>query len=478
MTVLPTGIAGVPPGCDRALDVFHRAAAHIPAYRTFLADNGIDPGVIRTPEDFAILPPVTKAGYLRRFPRRTLLWDSEVQNAETWSTSSGSSGVPYYWPRAGKSLGHAVDLYDRIFRAGFGSHRRSTLLVVGFAMGMWIGGTYSYQAVSGLRARGHKLSVITPGIDRDSVRACIAELGPDYEQVVLAGYPPFVQDVLDGAEPAVLEQDLKILLAGECITEQWREHILDRIGAPGDPGRIRAIYGTADAGVMGHETATTIAVRRLAAADRRLATALFGTDEVLPTLVEYDPRLRYTEVDEQGRFLFTIDNTLPLIRYRINDVGAILAAGSIGAALRECGYRLPVETSTPDCGFLVLRGRTDVTASFYAVKLYPDSVRTALAEPGVREHVTGKFVLSRRTGAKFGQILALAVEMRESAVPAAGFAEVVRDRVVRALIRTNGEYRRLHAGLGAAAEPVVSLEPFGGNVFRYDIKHAYVRNER
>ncbi|WP_067899235.1 phenylacetate--CoA ligase family protein [Nocardia vaccinii] len=478
MNVTPTGITGFPPGCDRALDVFHRAAAHVPAYRTFLADNGIDPASIRTPEDFVMLPPVTKAAYLHRFSRRTLLWDNEIEQAEIWSTSSGSSGVPYYWPRAGVSLAHAVDLYDRIFRSGFGSHRRSTLLVVAFAMGVWIGGTYTCRTVSGLRERGHKLSVITPGIDRDTVRACIAELGPEYEQVVLAGYPPFVQDVLDGADSAVLQQDLKILLAGESITEQWREHILDRIGAPGDPGRIRSIYGTADAGVMGHETATTITVRRLAAADRRLATALFGTDEVLPTLVEYDPSMRYTEIDEQGRFLFTVDNTLPLIRYRINDVGRILTAGCVDAALREFGYRTPVETSTPECGFLVLRGRTDVAASFYAVKLYPDSVRIALAEPGVREYVTGKFVLSRRTGREFEQILALAVELRESALPAAGFAEIVRDRVVRALIRTNGEYRRLHAELDVAAEPVVALEPFGGNAFRYDIKHTYVRNER
>ncbi|MQY20141.1 phenylacetate--CoA ligase family protein [Nocardia macrotermitis] len=478
MTVLPTDITGAPPGCDRALELFHRAAAQLPAYRTFLADNGIDPESIRTPEDFATLPAVTKQDYLRRYPRRDLVWDSRIEGSETWSTSSGSSGTPYYWPRAEVSLGDAVELYDRIFRSGFGSHDRTTLLVNAFAMGTWIGGTYTYRTVSGLRERGHRLSVITPGIDRDAVRACITDLAPDYDQVVLAGYPPFVQDILDGADPAVLHQDLKILLAGESVTEQWREYILDLIGASGDPGRIRLIYGTADAGVMGHETATSVAVRRLAAADSRLATALFGTAEVLPTLVEYDPLLRYTEVDDEDRFLFTVDNTLPLLRYRINDVGRILTAREIGDTLRECGYRAPVETSTPDCGFLALRGRTDVAASFYALNIYPDSVRAALAEPGVREYVTGKFVLSTRTGPKLRPILGLAVELRESVVPAIGFADMVRDRVVRSLIRTNGEYRRLHAELGAAAEPIVAVDPFGGNAFRYNIKQRYVRNDR
>lgn len=474
MTVPLSEIIGEQPGFGRALDTFRRAARDVPAYREFLADNGIDAESIRTSEHFTTVAPVTKTNYLRRYPRPALLWRGDVTGADAWSTSSGSSGKPTYWPRGRVAVEESVELYDRMFRHSFDSHQRSTLLVDGFAMGNWIGGTYTYRAGVELPRRGHRLSVIAPGIDAEAILADIAALGPDYDQVVLAGYPPFVQDVLDRADAAVLRQDLKILLAGESITEQWRDHMLDRIGAPGEPERICLIYGTADAGVMGHETATTIAIRRAAHADPRVAEALFGTDAVLPTFVEYDPHLRYAEVDGEGRFLFTIDSSLPLIRYRINDQGSIQTPWQVAEVLRRYGHRIPIRTSTLGAGFLALHGRSDVAASFYAVKLYPAHVLEALQEPGIHEVVTGKFVLATRTDEHFAQHLDLHVELRETAAPPAAFGPLLARRVVAALCRTNSEYRKLHAVLGTAAEPNISLEPHGSSRFRYDTKHRYL----
>ena len=56
-------------------------------------------------------------------------------------------------------------------------------------------------------------------------------------------------------------------MAGENISEPWRDYILKRIGKEGRAEETCLIYGTADAGIMGHETPTTIAVRRLACGD-------------------------------------------------------------------------------------------------------------------------------------------------------------------------------------------------------------------
>uniref|UniRef100_UPI0024541076 hypothetical protein n=1 Tax=Nocardia abscessus TaxID=120957 RepID=UPI0024541076 len=47
----------------------------------------------------------------------------------------------------------------------------------------------------------------------ETILANIAELGTRYDQVVIAGYPPFVKDVLDHAPEEVLRQDLRVLLA-------------------------------------------------------------------------------------------------------------------------------------------------------------------------------------------------------------------------------------------------------------------------
>ncbi|WP_063038444.1 phenylacetate--CoA ligase family protein [Nocardia pseudovaccinii] len=468
---LPTVKPDPAPGFQRALGVFHRAARQVPAYADFLAAHGVYPADIHTLADFANVPAMTKENYLHRYPLDALVWRGDITRAGTWSTSSGSTGHPTYWPRDIASLDESTELYARIFQQCFGSQRRSTLLVIGFAMGNWIGGTYTYTGALMLRRRGHRLSVIAPGIDAETILDNIATLGPRYDQVVLAGYPPFIKDVLDRASEAVLSQDLRILLAGEAISENWRDWVLRRIGKSGDPTATCLMYGTADAGIMGHETATTIAVRRLAARQRVVGTALFGADEIQPTLVEYDADYRFAELDAEQRFLFTVDTAIPLVRYRINDRGALFSAPELADLVGD--NNIPITASTASCGFLALHRRTDIAASFYALKIYPDSVRMALEHPDIAPTVTGKFVLATSTGRQFEQTLTLRVELRAGTHPIEGFAVRLRRAVVDALEHTNTEYRRLHRTLGAAAEPEISLRPFASAGFEADIKHRW-----
>ncbi|WP_433684030.1 phenylacetate--CoA ligase family protein [Nocardia sp. CA-119907] len=468
---LPTVRPDPTPGFHRALGVFHRAARQVPAYADFLAAHGVRPADIHTLADFATVPAMTKDNYLHRYPLDALVWRGDITRAGTWSTSSGSTGRPTYWPRDIAALDESAELYARIFQQCFRSDRRSTLLVIGFAMGNWIGGTYTYTGALMLRRRGHRLSVIAPGIDAEAILDNIAALGPRYDQVVLAGYPPFVKDVLDRAPDEVLRQDLRILLAGEAISEHWRDWVLRRIGKSGDPTATCLIYGTADAGIMGHETATTIAVRRLAQRQRAVGAALFGPDEIQPTLVEYDTDYRFAEVDAEQRFLFTADTAVPLVRYRINDQGRLYSATELADLVGD--NDIPIATSTDSCRFLALHRRTDVSASFYALKIYPDSIRTALEHPDIAPTVTGKFVLATRIGRQFEQTLTLRVELRAGAQPIEDFQVRLRRAVVDALERTNSEYRRLHRTLGADAEPEVSLHPFASAGFEADIKHRW-----
>ena len=358
---------------------------------------------------------MTKANYLHYYPLNMLARRGDMTEAGTWSTSSGSSGKPTYWPRGSLSLEQSIDLYDKIFRQSFQSHERSTLAVIGFAMGNWIGGTYTYTGIQHLRALGHRLSVIAPGIDVATILWNVADLGPYYEQVVLVGYPPFLKDVLDQAPFSVVDMDLKILMAGENISEGWRDYILKRIGKEGRAEQTCLIYGTADAGIMGHETPTTIAARRLARNDPRLNVALFGDHEVQPTFVEYQPDFRFTETDPDGYLLFTIDNTFPLIRYRINDRGRVITASELARLLGRCGHEFTVRTSTEDAGFIALGRRTDIAATFYSLKIFPESVRAAFEDTAVSGTVSGKFYLITQEDEAYGQTLRLHVELRADA---------------------------------------------------------------
>ena len=462
-----------PPGFERARDAFRRAALEVPAYADFLRRNKVAAERIRTAQDFARVPPVTKANYLHHYPLNMLARRGDIAAAGTWSTSSGSSGKPTYWPRGSLSLEQSIDLYDKIFRQSFQSRERSTLAVIGFAMGNWIGGTYTYTGIQHLPALGHRLSVIAPGIDVATILANIADLGPYYEQVVLVGYPPFVKDVLDQAPSWLVDMDLKILMAGENISEGWRDYILKRIGKEHRAEHTCLIYGTADAGIMGHETPTTIAARRLARNDPRLNVALFGDHEVQPTFVEYQPDFRFTETDPDGYLLFTIDNTFPLIRYRINDRGSVITAAELAGLLGRCGHELTVRTSTGDAGFIALGQRTDIAATFYSLKIFPESIRAAFEDPAVSGTVSGKFHLITLQDEAYGQTLRLHVELRADATADEARTPRLTELVVASLLRTNSEYRQLRQALGRHADPVITLHPFGTGGFAHGIKHRW-----
>jgi phenylacetate-CoA ligase len=84
-----------------------------------------------------------------------------------------------------------------------------------------------------------------------------------------------------------------------------------------------ALYGTADAGVLGTETPLSITIRRFLAGNPSAAQALTGQLR-LPTLVQYDPADRFFESLDDGTLVFSADGGIPLVRYHIADEGGVI----------------------------------------------------------------------------------------------------------------------------------------------------------
>lgn len=464
------------PGLDRAMAIARRALQGVPAYRVHSLAHGCADPAVDSPEGFAALPVTTKAGYLKRHELAQLMWDNDIAYANTWSSTSGSTGTPTFFPRDKVAIDDATHYYGRIFDESFAiGSDHSALFVVCFAMGTWIGGTYSHQAGHGLHGRGYRVSVSTPGIDVAAAAMSITELGPHYDKVVIAGYPPLVKDVLDQLPDTALTQDISILLAGEGITEDWRDHLLDRIGRREHPERVCLIYGTAEAGVMGHESPVTVDVRRAARGSEALRADLFGKAATLPTFVEIDPARRYTEVDAEGYLLFTIDGALPLIRYRINDQGDVVTGRRLREVLAEHGLDELADRVDPDGCFVVLTGRPDVSTTFYSSNIYPSQLAPAFDSRSVVRLVTGRFRADGSPGRDHRPELRVAVEL------AAGVhtppPELVPDLTVlcqKALLHNNDEYRTLLAQHGVERiAPRITLHPHGTGLFRVGPKHKY-----
>lgn len=471
-------------GAARALALFQAAARRVPAYRDFLARAGCDPATVQTAADWARVPIMDKANYLRQYPLADLCWDGTLTGLHMISVSSGSTGQPFFWPRGIRQELATATSFEEIYRYGFGADRRRTLVVVCFAMGTWIAGTFTLQATALVAQRGYPITLVTPGLNRDEILRAVRELGPQFEQVVLAGYPPFVKDVLDAGRTAGLDwaaYGIKLIFAGEVFSEAWRAHVLELAGATDVLADSAALYGSADAAVLGHEWPLSVAVRRHAAAQPDRAAALFGAAR-LPTLLQYDPLLRYFE-QIGGELVFTAATGTPLIRYNIHDSGGLLPAAEVLAWCRAADYDPVAEvTAAGDAAgatelpFVYLFGRSDFTISFYGANIYPENVQAGLETAAIRDHVTGKFVMYVTHDPQRRERIAIHVELAPGRLPATAgeLLAPVGAAIIAEVRRQNSEFANYVPP--EAQAPLVTLHPMGDPTwFAPGLKHRYTR---
>jgi phenylacetate-CoA ligase len=464
---------------DEVVRLFHEVTTRVPAYRTFLADHDVDPLTIRGFADFERLPIVTKQNYLQRHPLPDLCRDGRLDDCDMIAVSSGSAGVPTFWPRfVADELGIARR-FEQIFHDSFNADTKSTLAVICFALGTWVGGMYTADCIRHLAAKGYRITVITPGNNKDEIFRVLSALGPSFEQVVLCGYPPFLKDVIDTGCARNFDfasLHVKWVTAGEVFSEELRTRMGEQVGATNPCFDSASLYGTADAGVLGNETPLSVAIRRFLATRPDAARALFGQDR-LPTLVQYDPMSRFFE-QKEGMLLFSGDNGVPLIRYGILDSGGILTFQAMLEALATFGFdprdELANARGVRALPFVWVFGRSDFTVSFHGANVYPENVTVGLERPEVREWVTGKFVLEALENEDRERRLSIIVELAAGVEASDARRDAIAGAIEEELVRLNSEFKT-YVPEGRRT-PDVKLVAAGdpGN-FPVGVKHRYTR---
>ncbi|WP_147376301.1 phenylacetate--CoA ligase family protein [Micromonospora radicis] len=350
----------------RALELFQDAAATVPAYRDFLSTHGLDPATIRTAEQFAGIPPLCRDTYQDRYPLPQLCRGGRLDGCDMVAVSANASGQSTAWPRSVLDEMVVSQRFEQVMQGSFQADRRRTLAVVGFAMGSCVSGMYTAACWRHLTTLGYPLTIATPGANVAEILRVVTELGPHFEQVVLAGCPSFVSLlVAAGAEQGLdwPRYSVRLMLAGEPVDEEWRDQVCRTVGMTDPTVDSAWMYGTDDVGVLGNETPLSIAIRRFLAGHPPAARELFGTGR-LPTLVQYDPTTRYLEV-QGGRLLVSYDGEVPLIRYHLGATGGIVPYHQMldfcrewnfdpSAALRPTQATLPNGRGTPPRGLAPL----------------------------------------------------------------------------------------------------------------------------
>jgi len=456
-------------GLNQAIQVFQNASRTVKAYRSFLRTHHVQPSQVYTQADFERIPLMDKKNYLQENLLHDLVPHGQVP--PMLSSSSGSSGRPFYWPWGEEQERQGADLHWRVFDKAFHVKGKRTLVIVCFSMGTWIAGTYTTACCRYLSRSGKKLTVISPGIEKEDALSALKNIAPQFERVILAGYPPFLMDVVGAARERkipISKLRLSLLFAGEHFSDAWRDHIHGLAGIIDPIGGSVNIYGTADAAILGMETPLTVFLRRQANKDKRLAQLLWGAQPFAPTVIQYEPRYKYFEIVD-GEIVFTTTAGIPLIRYNIHDRGIIYTAKELRQLLANAGYYTLLKSalwSDWQLPFLMLGSRSDVALTFYAVNIYPQNIKNGLESAALSKFVTGKFLTERQTRKRgTEQVFHLTVELRSRVKPSHKVAEKVQKTVFANLVNLNSEYRRLHNAIGVKAYPEITLLPHGHSSF-------------
>ncbi|XWK88800.1 MAG: phenylacetate--CoA ligase family protein [Phormidium sp.] len=461
------------------LALFHSVAATVPAYQRFLKAENINPETIQTLADFSQLPQVTKENYLKVYSLAQLCKNGNIESCDIIAASSGSTGKPTFWPRFFSDELAITIRFEQIFHDSFFADSRRTLAVVCFTLGTWVGGLFTTNCCRYLASKGYPITVIAPGNNKEEIFRVVQELGGAFEQVVLLGYPPFIKDVVDtGIARGVEWQkfNIKMVFAGEVFSEEWRSLVGERVGSTNFCYDSAALYGTADAGVLGNETPLSICIRRWLANHPEAAKSLFGESR-LPTLVQYDPLSRFFEV-ENGQLLFSGDNGVPLIRYNILDTGGIIAYDEMLSFLGRYGFdpltTLAEERPIRELPFVYVFGRSNFTVSYFGANIYPENVTVGLEQPLIKEWVTGKFVLQVKEDADQNKYLSIVVELAPGIEANEEMKVAIANSILSQLQRLNSEFANYVPQ--AYQTPQITLTPTGDpEYFPIGVKHRYTR---
>ncbi len=452
-------------GFENALELFRETAQRVPAYQDFLNKRNIQVKSIATYEDFQCIPTTNKNNYLRAYPLKDLCWDGSFQGYSLFYASSGSTGEPFIWPLGEAQKTEGAWTFELFLREVFEVHKRSTLYIDCFAMGTWIAGTFTMECIEQLSRKGYPIVTITPGLEKNSIYTLFQKLAPAFDQIIFGAYPPYMKDILDEGIARGIDwkrHRIKFLFGAEGFSERWREHVHRLVGAEDALLTSINIYGSTDACNLAHETPLTTAIRRAIGDSSELTEQLFGKQH-LPTLTQYDPRLKFFEVIDRS-LIFTTRAGIPLIRYHIGDEGDVLAFNEMGRRLAEVDIDMAHlldqqghEQYYWKLPFVYLFGRSDLTISFYGVLIYPEHVKFGLERTSVQKCITGKFMMAVERDADENPYILLDVELAPGVQPASSIEHEIQQAILAGLRKVNSEFSRLETAIKERALPRVVL---------------------
>ena len=456
----------------QTLALFEGASKRVPAYRDFLSKNGIKPGKIKNWSDFKNnVPFVNKKNYLNLYPLKDLCWEGTLKKPLVFTSTSGSTGAPFYFPR-GEKLDWQSSVMHEMFLQNISKNVDGpTLVLITFGMGVWIGGLLTYEALAlASRRSGQDISILTPGINKGEIFKALKQLAPNFKQVIIAGYPPFVKDIVDESLSEGIDLKklpVRFLFAAEVFTEKFRDYLNDKAGVVNLYRDFFHVYGSADIGTMAAELPAGILLKRIALSSPKIWKKLFPSTLQSPTLAQFNPFfINFEEVE--GQVLLSGDNIIPLVRYGLGDHGGVFSFDQAIRVTKEEGvdyFNAAKEAKISDClsrmPFVYVYERCDMSTTLYGINIYPEMIRETLLEGELPKKLTGKFTLLTKFDEQQNQYLEINLELHKGIELEDKIQKDIHLTVAERLKEKSSEFRELISHLGERAHPRLRFWPSG-----------------
>lgn len=443
-------------GAEMKQQLVDFAKMHVPAYVKFIREK-------KERE-----PITSKDEYLKKFPYPSLFPNGKLPMQGTIALTSGTTGKPFYFPRLPEHDAQYSYTAEILLRTQYAIQDKKTLGLVCFGLGAWIGGIFTYKNFTDLAEKGKlPLTLLPIGPSIESTIATIKDIGGEYEQILLMGYPPFIKDVLDkGVEEGInwKTYNLKIMLAAEGITEGFRKHIT-RTGKLRNPySDISNIYGTVELGTMAYEGGLTYLIRELIALHPSLQQDLIGEKGRMPTIAQYHPYLTHFEELNGELFGTGYGSAIPLVRYRFPDKGGVISFSQMIAKFNQHGIdllRLAKEKGLSESilhlPFVFVFERPNNTITFRGANIYADQIKDVIDRTHYSHLFTGRFSIEKNETRLLKQKWIIHLELMNGVKPLKTDAAMVSKEVVAHLLKINTEFLDQYNSKRTGIAPVVKL---------------------
>jgi phenylacetate-CoA ligase len=470
-----------------AVSLFKRAAQNIPAYQDFLKKHKFDWTKVKTYEDFKKAPHIDKQTYLKTYSFSDVLWDPKLSGPMTIHSTSGSTGEATYFQRTFEHDLRREMIVENFVKMNKVSVSEPTLFIVTFGMGVWSAGMGMFSgAYLGANFNNFPISIVTPGINKFEILKILKNLAPNYKQVIIAAYPPFLKDVLDEATSEGIDlksMNLRFIFTGESFSEELRDFFTKKAHVRNPFIDTMNTYGTAELGPTAIETPLTILVRRLAYSNKKIFASLFGDLSKTPTLTQYIPYfVNFMSLD--GELFVTGDTPAPLVKYSLGDNGGVIAYDHVVKVLKENGVDLHeeakkygIEDFLYQLPMVYVYERKNLTTNLYGVLIYPEYIKVPLLNTKLEKIFTGKFVMSTTYSRLHNQRLEIILELKKGVKCKKSYEKLAQSEIIEYLKERSSEYRELVKGVSKRAYPKIILSTYENpKYFSVAAKHKWIKN--